>query len=29
LIFAVMYLAPIAAGFVSWQMAPPPSGATG
>jgi hypothetical protein len=29
LIFAVMYLAPIAAGFVSWQVAPPPSGPTG
>jgi hypothetical protein len=26
LVFAVMYLAPIAAGFVSWQIAPPPSG---
>lgn len=26
LIFAAMYLAPIAAGFVSWQMEPPPSG---
>jgi uncharacterized membrane protein YbhN (UPF0104 family) len=29
LIFATLYLAPIAAGFVSWQMAPPPSGPTG
>lgn len=26
LVFAVMYLAPIAAGFASWQWAPPPSG---
>ncbi|MCK6588044.1 MAG: flippase-like domain-containing protein [Polyangiaceae bacterium] len=29
LIFAAMYLAPIAAGFVSFQMAPPPSGPPG
>ena len=26
LVFAVMYLAPIAAGFASFQAAPPPSG---
>jgi uncharacterized membrane protein YbhN (UPF0104 family) len=28
LIFATMYLAPVMVGFVSWQVAPPPSGPT-